>query len=273
MSDLLGYRGKRGVVIGCASGMGAATARSLVQLGAEVWAGDVRPTDVPVAAFHGIDLADPDAIGSFVEWLGTRPVDFLFNCAGLPTTFPPQEIVVVNFVGMRHLTEQVIHLMPAGGAIVTIASVAGLRYNQRLASVLDCVEQTGFAATKRWCEEHSSVFGDSIGAYAFSKECILVYTMQRGVALVKDRGIRMNATCPGPTKTPMDAAFRQTVGDAAIDALFRPMGRDAEPEEQANALLFLNSDMASNVVGHALIVDGGTYAYRIISATADVPVT
>ena len=59
MEDVLQYAGKRVVVTGCASGMGAATAKILVDLGAEVIGLDVKPTDVPVVSFIQVDLKDP----------------------------------------------------------------------------------------------------------------------------------------------------------------------------------------------------------------------
>jgi NAD(P)-dependent dehydrogenase (short-subunit alcohol dehydrogenase family) len=56
MSDVLGYKGKRVVVSGCFSGMGAATARMLIDLGAEVHGLDFKDSDLPLASFHRVDL-------------------------------------------------------------------------------------------------------------------------------------------------------------------------------------------------------------------------
>jgi NAD(P)-dependent dehydrogenase (short-subunit alcohol dehydrogenase family) len=75
---------------------------------------------------------------------------------------------------------------------------------------------------------------------------------------VASAGIRVNAVCPGTTRTPMLEAFMG--GDPAIEekmARVSPLKRLATPEEIARAVVWLCSDAASYVVGHSLIVDGG----------------
>src|SRR5262245_66018726 len=86
MEDVLGYRDASVVVTGAASGMGAATAQILVDLGARVTALDIKPTDVPVARFVEVDLRDPKAIDAADASID-GPVNNLFSCAGLPS--PP----------------------------------------------------------------------------------------------------------------------------------------------------------------------------------------
>ena len=86
--DVLGYEGKRVIVTGAASGMGGATARVLVDLGAEVHTIDIKKPDVAgLASFSECDLRDPEQIDSAVDRIG-RVVNMLFNCAGLPNTSP-----------------------------------------------------------------------------------------------------------------------------------------------------------------------------------------
>ena len=82
MSDLLGYKGKRVIVSGCFSGMGEATARALLDLGAEVHGLDFKASALPLASFNQIDLRDPASIEAGVAAIGGT-VDALFNCAGL----------------------------------------------------------------------------------------------------------------------------------------------------------------------------------------------
>src|ERR1700683_1257739 len=121
------YEGKRVVVAGCFSGMGEATARELVRLGAEVHGVDVRDSAVPMASFHRVDLKDPASIDAGVSAIGGE-IDGLFNCAGLPQTFPAVDVMKVNFIGMRHWTESWIPKMRRGSGVVTIASNAAFPF-------------------------------------------------------------------------------------------------------------------------------------------------
>ena len=110
MADVLGYQGKRVIVSGCFSGMGEATARLLGELGAEVHGFDYKQATVPLASFNQVDLRDPASIEAGVAAVGGK-IDALFNCAGLPQSFPPLDVMKVNFIGLRHLTETVLPLM------------------------------------------------------------------------------------------------------------------------------------------------------------------
>ena len=83
MRDILGYAGQTVVVSGAATGMGAAAARTLVELGAEVHALDVKPVTAPVKQAIACDLRDRASIDAALAKLPAR-VDVLFNCAGLP---------------------------------------------------------------------------------------------------------------------------------------------------------------------------------------------
>src|SRR5262245_23215029 len=122
---MIDYTGKQVVVTGAASGIGAATARALLQAGAEVHALDVREVQLEGAHPGLVDLRDPASVDAAVAALPAT-VDALFNCAGLPQTFGPGPAMEVNFLGLRHLTEAVIPRMPASGAIACVASVGGL---------------------------------------------------------------------------------------------------------------------------------------------------
>lgn len=253
--DVLGYAGKRVVVSGAASGMGAATAELLVGLGAEVHSLDVRAPSVRGLASHtDCDLRDPGRIDAAVARIG-RVVNMLFNCAGLPNTFPDLDVMLVNFCGLRHLTERVVELMPehADSAVVSIASTAGIGWVQNLATLMPLVTSPDFDAAKAWCEEDPARIAN---AYGTSKEAINAYTAWRSFALAR-RGIRINCCNPGPTDTPMMAEFEKAMGKRYMDEFPVPLGRHARPVEQAWPLLFLNSPRASFVTGVALDADGG----------------
>src|ERR1700716_3321327 len=99
MDDVLGYAGRTAVVTGAASGMGAATAQILVDLGAEVTAIDIKPTQVPVKTSLEVDLRDRAAIDRAAATLA-GPVHAGFSCAGLPgPPFADLDVLLVNFIG------------------------------------------------------------------------------------------------------------------------------------------------------------------------------
>lgn len=256
MSDFLGYSKKRVIVSGCFSGMGEATARRLVSLGAEVHGFDYKESKVDLASFNLIDLRDPASIDAAVAKVGGK-VDALFNCAGAPGA--PQggeaalNVIKVNFLGTRKLTEAVLPLMSKGSAIASIASTAGLGWSRRMSTVMELVNTKTFDEGFAWAQAHQDVVREG---YAFSKEAIIVWTMFQGAHLIK-QGIRINCTLPGPTQTPMMNSFEEASPLEVIDAAAQPINRRATPDEQAGPLVFLNSDAATYVNGHAFPVDGG----------------
>ncbi len=252
MSDILGYSGKRVIVSGCYSGMGAATAKLLLDLGAEVHGMDFKDSDLPLASFTNVDLRDPASIDAAVAALGGK-VDALFNCAGLPNGLPPMDVMKVNFIGLRHLTQQVLPLMGKGGAIANIASVGGLGWSRRIPTNMEFVTTDGWDAAVAWCEANMDTVAEG---YSFSKENVIVWTQFMGAQLIK-KGIRINCTLPSPTQTPMMASFLETSGKDVIDAAAEPLGRYTTAEEQAGGIVLLNSDLASVVNGVVFPVDGG----------------
>ncbi|WP_373080877.1 coniferyl-alcohol dehydrogenase [Zhongshania sp.] len=250
--DFLGYKNKRVIVSGCFSGMGEATARMLLELGAEVHGIDYKETQLKLASFNQVDLRDPAAIDAAIANIGGK-VDALFNCAGLPQTSPPLDVMKVNYAGTRRVTEQVLPLMAEGGAIVSISSNGGLGWSRRMPVLMDLLSKSTYEEAVAWCEQH---LDDVKEGYAFSKEAIIVWTMMSSTSLIK-KGIRINCTMPGPTQTPMMSHFEAATQASVLDAAMQPSNRRSTPEEQASALVYLNSDAASFVNGVAFPVDGG----------------
>jgi NAD(P)-dependent dehydrogenase (short-subunit alcohol dehydrogenase family) len=254
MPDVLGYEGKRVIVTGAASGMGAATAQILVDLGAEVHAIDIKKPDMTgLASYTECDLREPEQIDDAVKKIG-KVVNSLFNCAGLPNTFAPLDVMLVNFCGLRHITEAVIPNMLEESSIASIASTAGIGWLQNMELLFGLIAAPDFAAARAWCEEHPDEL--TLNAYGLSKEAINAYTAFRSFALAK-QGIRVNCVNPGPTDTPMMPEFEKAVGKKYMDNFPVPLGRHAVAEEQAWPLVFLNSPRASFLTGHQLDVDGG----------------
>jgi NAD(P)-dependent dehydrogenase (short-subunit alcohol dehydrogenase family) len=253
VNDVLRYAGKRVIVTGAASGMGAATAEILVELGAEVHAVDIKPPDVAgLASYTECDLRDPAQIASTASKIG-RIVNALFNCAGLPNTFSDLDVMLVNFCGLRALTEAVIPLMIEGSAIASIASTAGIGWMQNMKQLSDLLSTPDFDGARAWSEAHPK---ELLNAYGLSKEAINAYTAMRSFDLAP-LGIRINCVNPGPTDTPMMPEFEKAVGKRYMDEFPVPLGRHAVAAEQAWPMVFLNSPRASFVTGLQFDADGG----------------
>jgi NAD(P)-dependent dehydrogenase (short-subunit alcohol dehydrogenase family) len=254
VEDVLGYEGRHAVVTGAASGMGAATAELLTALGAQVTALDVQNVALPVSASHHLDLTDRASIDAVVAQID-GPVDAVFSVAGLPG--PPHsdlDTVTVNFIGARHLIESLVPLMPEGAAVTTVASNAGLGWQEDLDALLPLVTTAGFDEARDWCRAHPEAIASG---YLPSKKFVNAWVAWRSAALLSERGIRLNCTNPGPTDTAMMPTFEEQAGKELIDAFLGPSGRRSTAEEQAWPLLFLNSPRAAYISGEALHVDAG----------------
>jgi NAD(P)-dependent dehydrogenase (short-subunit alcohol dehydrogenase family) len=252
MSEPLSYKNKRVVITGCFSGMGEATAKLLLNLGAEVHGLDYQDCKLGLASFNRLDLRDPASIDAAVDCIDGK-IDAVFNCAGVPSTFAPIDIFKVNYIGPRRLTDRLSPRISEGGAIACIASTAGFAWQRHVAELKPLLEISSYEDAVAWCEERLKGDGD---AYSLSKATIIIWTQLSAASLIK-RGVRMNCTLPGPTSTPFMEQQSTITPDAAIDAFTQPINRRSRPEEQAHPLVFLNSDAASYINGVALPVDGG----------------
>ena len=259
-SDPLGYAGRNCVVTGCRSGIGHATARLLIDAGARVHGLDWQACGLPLAAFTHVDLRDQSSIDRAATQLD-GPVAALFNCAGLAPMHPWLDVMKVNFIGMRHLTQAVLENMPPGSAIVSTGSNGGAGWRQNLPDLRDFIATDTFEAAASWCEEHPL---PQANPYGFSKEAIAVWTMHNSASTIA-RGVRLNCTSPGSVQTPMLEEIEQVVPSDRIDIVSQPIGRRSEPVEQAWALLMLNSPRATYINGVDLPVDGGFIATRLIA--------
>jgi NAD(P)-dependent dehydrogenase (short-subunit alcohol dehydrogenase family) len=252
MTDYLQYRDKRVVVSGCFSGMGEATAKLLLEFGAEVHGLDYKESKLGLASFRQVDLRHSASIDAGVAKLPGK-IDALFNCAGLPQTFPALDVMKVNYIGTRYLTERVTSMMSVGGAIVSVASTASLGWSRRVPVLMELLGVERFEDAVKWCEDRTDTVREG---YSLSKEALVLWTMMAATRLIK-RGIRLNCTVPGPTQTPMMAQFEAATQASVLEAATQPINRRSSPEEQAAALVFLNSSVASYVNGVSLPVDGG----------------
>lgn len=246
--------GKVALVTGGGSGIGRATALAFARDGAKVVVSDVVPEGGKetvrlieaaggMAFFMEADVssaADAQAMVRTAEEQYGR-LDYAFNNAGIEGAQAPtaevtednwDRVISINLKGtwlcMKY--EIPVMLKQGGGAIVNTASVAGL---------------VGFP---------------NIAPYTASKGGVVQLTKAAALDYAK-QGIRINAVCPGVIRTPMVERFLG--GSAEAEAQFtamEPVGRMGTPEEIAEAVVWLCSDAASFVTGHAMAVDGGFVA-------------
>lgn len=254
----LSFVGKRIVITGAYSGIGAALVELLRGFGADdVVVLDIKEPEVSVEGFIETDMGNPLSIDNAVSELtadGEPPIDVLFNNAGVAATLPADTVMRINILGLKRLTERLMPTMKAGGAIVNTASVAGNGWAEHVNEINQLLEIDSWDEGVSWVADNAEVVADG---YFFSKECVQVYTMRASKAAT-GYGLRMNSVCPSPVETPLLPAFRETMSDQIIDwAIETGAGRVATAEDQARALLALASELAVYVNGVNLLVDGG----------------
>ena len=255
MSNPFSYAGKRVVVTGGATGVGAALLELLAEIGApEVTVLDVKAPTGPHARFLETNLSDPAAVEAALTAVD-GPVDVLFNNAGVAATQPPRVVLAVNYLALRRLSEGLLEQIPAGGAVVNTASIAGVAWPEHLTQINELLDLADWDKSLEWLDDNlAGVGGDS---YSFSKEVVRVWGMRHSRATIA-RGVRTNSVCPAPIDTPLLADFKATMGENVIDwTAQQSTGKYMTPREVAMPLAFLGSEAASYVNGHDLIADGG----------------
>ncbi|MBV9092246.1 MAG: SDR family oxidoreductase [Mycobacteriaceae bacterium] len=245
------YDGKRALVVGGATGMGAAAAQTAAALGAEVVVMDCAPVTYDVADAVNVDLTDPGSIDAALDELD-GPIDALFSAAGVAGG---PDLMKVNFIGHRYLIERLLSAghLPRGSAICFISSVAGIGWENDLPRLQEFLATPDYEAANAWVSDHEA---EGIIHYGFSKQAINAYVATQAYPLLR-LGVRINAICPGPTDTPLARAnadlwlsFAQDYRDAT--------GCDVHTAEQmGNVMVFLNSAAACAISGVTLLVDNG----------------
>ena len=255
------FDGKRALVVGGATGMGAAVAELVQYAGAETVVMDFAEVKLAGAKAIHVNLGEQASIdAALAECAG--PVDALFSCAGVADGTPNLE--KINFIGHRYMIDKLVARgdLKRGSAIGFISSAAGLGWEANLPLLKEQLAVTDFDAASQWAIEHMKA------DYMSSKQAICAYVAQASMALLK-QGIRINAICPGPTDTPLDQAnkdmwlgfgsdYREAVG---VDA--------ATPLEQAYPLVFLCSAAAGAITGQTIITDSGYFAAGVTETFPD----
>ena len=215
---------------------------TLIALGATVIGLDLQPTERSGMTFLPLDLRDAGAIAEAAAAIDA-PIDALFNCAGVSqsTGLAPIDVMRVNFIGTRALTEALLPRIASGGAVASIASSAGWGWRRNLEPLRELIATKGEGEAEDWVCEHADLVGKG---YNLSKEAVVLWTMASAARTIA-RGVRMNCICPGPVDTPMLDGIIADIGMGKVNAYAWPIGRLSRPEEQAAPLIFLNSGAAS----------------------------
>ncbi|HYC80240.1 MAG TPA: SDR family NAD(P)-dependent oxidoreductase [Solirubrobacterales bacterium] len=237
-------QGRKALVTGGASGIGAAIAARLAADGAEVWVADIDVEGAERVAGEvaghplELDVTDHAACAGAIGEIGT--LDVLVNNAGTDefgfftetTSAQWQKVIAINLLGVMNCTQAALPAMQRAryGRIVSISSEAGRVGSKGSAA---------YSAAKAGVIGFTKVIARENGRYA----------------------ITANAIAPGPIETPllMGAQALGEIGEKLIDNMRRStqLGRLGKPEEVADAVAFLASDEATYVTGETLGVSGG----------------
>jgi NAD(P)-dependent dehydrogenase (short-subunit alcohol dehydrogenase family) len=240
--------GKVAVVTGGCSGIGLATVRRFAQEGAKVVIGDLDDSagealaDELGGAYVHCDVAAKDDVDRLFATAKEKfgRLDIAFNNAGIS---PPEDdsILDTDLDAWRRVQE--VNLTS-----VYLCCKAALPYmlEQKSGSIINTAS---FVAVMGAATSQIS--------YSASKGGVLSMTRELGVQFARE-GVRVNALCPGPVNTPLlKELFAKDEERAARRLVHVPMGRFGEPEEMANAVLFLASDESSFMTASTFLVDGG----------------
>jgi NAD(P)-dependent dehydrogenase (short-subunit alcohol dehydrogenase family) len=240
--------GKTAVVTGGCSGIGLATVRRFAEEGAKVVIGDVDDSRGPGTAeevggtYVHVDVTDKAQVGALFrtakETYGS--VDIAFNNAGIS---PPDDDSILDTELEAWRRVQEVNLTS-----VYLCCKAALPYmiEQKKGSIINTAS---FVAVMGAATSQIS--------YSASKGGVLSMSRELGVQFARE-GVRVNALCPGPVNTPLlRDLFASDPERAARRLVHVPVGRFAEPEEMANAVLFLASDESSFITASTFLVDGG----------------
>ena len=256
-ANRLGFDGKRALVVGGASGIGAATADVFGQLGADVVVMDRVPVTNSDVRSIALDLTDKASIDRAVDECG-GPIDALASCAGVADGTPG--LPTINFIGQRHLIERAVDggLLPRGSAIAMVSSAGGRGWEAALPVLHEYLDTPSFEAAEAWIADHPEMAG-----YAQSKQTVCAY-VARQAYVFGTRGIRINALMPGPTDTPLAQANADIWLRYAADYRSELGLGPSTAEEQAWILAFLCSPAAARVIGESIVADAGAGTARMM---------
>lgn len=239
-------QGKKVLVTGAGSGIGRAIAVAASKMGASIVMVDISKEGLEQTEAlldhpeyqhqqYVVDLTDSEAIGALVE--SVDGLDGLVNNAGIPNTRPLQMIREEDF-------DRVVGLNTKAPVLLTNLLYKKKKLNKG-ASIVFTSSLAGLYT-----------FTPANGLYSLSKSALTSYAKSCAVEFAA-RGIRSNCVNPSMVNTHLKDSLSFSEEEYQKDIEKYPLRRYAEPEEVANAVIFLLSDAASYITGHTLLVDGG----------------
>ena len=265
LKKLFGYEGKTVVITGSASGMSKAATELLLELGAEVYAIDINPIDLPVKKAYQADLSNKEEINKVIDDLPDK-IDALFLCHGI-AGFKGKELLVqkVNFYSQKYMTERLLDRITDHGSVTYIASVGGFGWQQVYPKAVELINLKTWDEAMKWYEEHPKEIESS---YVFAKQCLLSYVTYKCMSKeFIDRRIRINAINPGDTTTGLTDDFNKSTsptgnaeeGAAMIENIFLKSwnGYAAEPKDMGYPMVVIGSDICSYMSGQLIYIGYG----------------
>ena len=240
--------GKVAVVTGGCSGIGLATVQRFAAEGAKVVIGDVDDVNGSRIAqelggvFVHCDVTNPEQVEALFRTAKERfgSIDVAFNNAGIS---PPEDdsILTTDLDAWRRVQE-----VNLTSVYICCKAVLPYMLEQKKGSIINTAS---FVAVLGAATSQIS--------YTASKGGVLSMSRELGVQFARE-GVRVNALCPGPVNTPLlQELFASDPERAARRLVHIPLGRFAEPDEIASAVLFLASDESSFITAAQFMVDGG----------------
>ncbi len=268
MKDYFGFRGKTVVVTGASSGMGESAAKMLTDLGAEVHAcgsGKRKRIDFEVKKAYYADLSTKEALDGLIAELPQK-IDALFVCQGISMGVNPDLLVQkVNFLSHKYLIEALAPRVPDNGSITIISSAGGFGWEQNFAICKEVIDCKTYEETVAWYKSNPEAIKSS---YVFAKQCLNTYVKYKVYdPLFIGKKIRINAICPGNTKTGLTDDFNRSSsptgdpeeGQRNIEKIFlaRWNGRWASADEMGFPMVAIGSDLFSYMSGQVIYIDYG----------------
>ena len=265
LKKLFGFEGKNVVITGAASGMARSATELLLELGADVYAIDKNPIDLPVKKAYQADLSNKEEIDKVIKDLPSK-IDALFLCHGI-AAFPGKELLVqkVNFYSQKYITEQLLDRISDHRSITYISSVGGFGWQQVYKQAVELIDISTWDEAMEWYAKHPELIQS---AYVFAKQCLLSYVTYKCMSEeFISRKIRINAINPGDTTTGLTDDFNKSTspnGDALegakmIENIFLKSwnGYPAEPKDMGYPMVVIGSDICSYMSGQLIYMDYG----------------
>ena len=238
--------GRTAIITGGARGQGAAHGRRLAEEGAAVILGDILED---LGEAHARELRAEGHDVHFRRLDVTAPADWSAAVEAAEARYGRLDVLVNNAGAVR--VAPIIDETDDGWLQTFAVNTTGVFYGMRAAIPALC--RSGGGSIINIASIYGPVGAPGYVAYTASKGAVLAMTKVAALEHARD-GIRANAICPGPVRTPMS----EQEGDASVDVT--PLRRRAEPEEISAAVAFLASDDAVYITGAELAVDGGYLA-------------